>query len=113
MTPENEEIEQVTFKYTKTDDYRNVHGSGVFGGVTAKIEIRIEVFTEYQPSPSEYSKKVIDDELVPVDEEEDGDKDILVERERQIGIMLALNEARSIHQWLGNKIEQLEERLEQ
>jgi len=93
----NDEQEQtnVTVEYSKAEGYRNTHGSGAFGGVTPQGNIKMDFYTEYQ---------------TPRPEAEEGP--VQIERELQFGVVMNLNEAESLVDWLERKVERLKEEME-
>lgn len=107
MPSEETTPEKIRIKYRKSEDYRIVHGSGVYGGLTPEGSIKFDIYTEYQPPPDEEIKTVGEDgKLTPL--EETNEKSITIERERQVGVIISVNQAKSIINWLRDKVETIE-----
>lgn len=108
LSRESENTSQrVNFKYTKATEYRVVHGSGAYGGLTGQGNIEFDIYTEYKAPPKEESK-MVDESGKLVDTQDEEDTQVNVERERQVGIVMNLNEAKSFANWLKGKVNDLE-----
>ena len=101
---ENEKPKSLKFQYLKADSYITYHVDGVFGGVTPKGMVHMDVFTEKFPTPSCISHELSEDGKLG------GEIDRVVRdgiiRELQAGLVMDLNTARQFRDWLSAKIEE-------
>ena len=106
------EENKITFKYKYNDDYNPVYINGAYGGVTSKNEIVINYFLGRSPIPKETTQKINSDgslneriSFVPEDFQN------IIIRYVSTGVIMNLDTAKSIYNWLGNNIEELEKRV--
>ncbi|MBU4444647.1 hypothetical protein KJ656_06140 [bacterium] len=100
------EKKTIDIHYTKSPTYRTYHLDGVFGGLTPK-GIFIDIFTEQISPPSKIVHEIkedgnIGDEIVRTNEK------VGLLREFQCGIVIDINKAVSIKNWLENKINEFQ-----
>ncbi len=111
MTEEREAGEQtartVEIDYTRNSLYRIVYAAGAWGGVTPQGLILMSVYSEYGQVPGSmtYEFPAAGGELV---ERNRVGKQGFV-RELEVGVLLSVDTARAIREWLAAKIEQLEQ----
>lgn len=99
---------KITFSFSRDDEYRVIPVNGVWGGVTPRSDIRVELFHESQAMP-----KTITHAVTP-----EGDLGAELERKpapafhRQVflGMMLTAEQAESIGRWLQEKAREARER---
>ena len=110
----NDEQKTVKFDYIKSNQFRVIHGDGVIGSITPKGNLFVGVFSERAAIPqhvvfnahtvetsAEGSKPFRLGEEVP---ELRVGRDGIV-RETEVGIVLDLEVAQAVYDWLGKKIE--------
>jgi len=106
----NEE-RQIIFKYVFPENYNPVYCNGAFGGVSTHGEIVANFFLERMPIPNSLTNVLHSDGslggVVSMDPET---LDTTVIRHVSTGIVLNEESAKSIHAWLGNQIQELENR---
>ena len=98
--------EVVAFQYTYADYFRNVYSNGVWGGTNPHGEIVMNFFLEKIQPPEITKHKATESgrlELLSRDPYPD-----LIIREFQVGVVLNLSVARSVRDWLSDKIESME-----
>jgi len=92
--------------YTEAPDYKVIYANGVYGGVTGREELRFDLFQEYHQFPNEEQRKINEDGTIgdPIPNERDSGQLELI-RERQVGIVIPISFAETLHRWLGERIE--------
>lgn len=109
MTPEgNHRPEKIKFIYTKAPGYRVVYGSGVYGGVAPQSTIKFDIYTEYKNPPEREIRTIEEDGKLGEPEEQVTEGTLTVERERQIGVIISIDQAKSIADWLSGKVKEFE-----
>lgn len=115
MTPNSEQQgdidkhTRVEFRYNEAEDYKVVHGSGAYGGINGQANITFDIYTEYQPPPETEEKRIKGKKLVDVPKEDEEDGKAVVNRTKQIGVVMTLEEAKSFVDWLQGKVNDLEQ----
>ena len=106
-----DEQHQIKFKYVFPENYNPVYCNGTFGGVSTSGEIVANFFLERMPIPNTMINSVNEDgslgDVVKVDPE---DLNGTVIRYVSAGIILSEAGAKTIYEWLGNQIKELENR---
>lgn len=93
--------------YIKTNSYRTYHVDGVHGGLTPKLNLYMDLFIDRNVTPKKIEHKIDDEGTLS--------KGTVVEslegavREIECGLIMDIKTAKSIHKWLGNQINQIEE----
>lgn len=95
--------------YKKSPDYNIVYVNGVYGGLTGKGELRFDFFQEFHPFPDEETLEITDEGKLgnPILPDEDSEQFELI-REKQFGVVMSMNFAQSLYQWLEDKLEAYE-----
>jgi hypothetical protein len=99
----------VAFEYIKSTDFRTVWADGAIGGVTPSGLIHFAVYSERPPLPRRQEFQVTDDgEVGPRLGTEIAEKRIsrdAIVREMPVDIMVSVNVAESLAQWLLQQVE--------
>jgi hypothetical protein len=97
----------IKFNYIKSAQFRVVHADGAYGGVTPRGYIHASLYSERRPLP-----QVTEVSILPGDqlgeEKPVFQKDDIV-RELEVGLVMDLAAAKAFHDWLGKKIQTVEE----
>lgn len=105
------EERQIKFKYVFPENYNPIYCNGAFGGISTHGEIVANFFLERMPIPNSMTNLVNPDGslggVVSVDPD---NLDETVIRHVSTGIVLNEESAKAIHAWLGNQIQELENR---
>lgn len=102
---------RVAFDYLKGPQFRAIRADGAIGGITPSGIIHCALYSERHPIPRRLVHEVgLDGQLGAPIETETVTRDAIV-REMEVDIFLALPVAKSIHQWLGDKIADLEQAI--
>lgn len=98
---------KINFKYKFPEDYNPTYINGAFGGATPKGEIVANFFLERQAIPYEESQNVDGfGRIIPTKNETVEEIDVV--RYVSTGVVLSLESAKDIYNWLGSHIQQLE-----
>jgi hypothetical protein len=105
-----EEIpEKIIFKYVFSDDYNPLYVNGVYGGITPNREIVANFFFERHGLPfSQIMDVESDGKLGKEYERHPKEEYPYLVRVVENGVILNLENAKKIHKWLGDKIQELE-----
>lgn len=104
-----EESQKVLFDthYVKNNDFRTVFTSGIFGGVTPSGLINMNFFSDRAPIPKRITFEV-DPKAGQLNNEVERDSKEGVVREVHFGMLIDINTAKSVVEWLNQKIAHLE-----
>jgi len=97
----------ITFHYQKTPSYRSFHVDGAHGGLSPKGNLHMNVFVERPSIPKIEKYKISGNNLELVSK--DGKEGII--REVECELIMDYNSMRLIHKWLGEKIEEFDEKF--
>lgn len=102
---------QIKFKYVFSDNYNPIYCNGAFGGISTHGEIIANFFLERMPIPNSVMNDVNPDgSLGGIVSVEPENLDQTVIRHVSTGIVLNEESAKAIYEWLGNQIQELENR---
>jgi hypothetical protein len=106
---DHETKKSLTFKYIFPDDHNPVFANGAFGGVSPSGDIMVHFYTERAALPRKVSHELNPDGTLgeAIDTEPEDHAESLV-RFITCGVVLTLEGAKSVHDWLGKKIESAE-----
>ncbi|MEN1969857.1 hypothetical protein WMZ97_17485 [Lentibacillus sp. N15] len=98
----------VNFKYKFSEDYNPLYVNGAYGGVSPRGEIIVNFYFERNPVPYEEKVQINEtDEIVTETKPEDHLANVI--RYVPTGVVMNLESAKSLHEWLGEHIEILEQ----
>ena len=100
---------RVAFDYIKSQHFRVVRADGAIGGLTPAGDIHFALYTERHPIPRRLVHQMDEGGLGAVLPNETVSRDAIV-REMDVDIFVNIGVARSLHQWLGEKIAECENR---
>ena len=109
--PGNGKTGKIVFKFEKAPDYRDISVNGVWGGLTARGDVHMQLFTEYSATPVSVTHEISGDTLGPETRRDTGGAAFT--RHLQVGVLMNPQNARSIAQWLLGKAEEYERRLKE
>jgi len=99
-----QEPKQIRVKYKLDANYREVPVTGAWGGVGAGGMIHAQIFVEHQDIPEENSASITDDGVLTEDK-----NDFALLRYIQVGLIMRPEVAKSLAQWLLDKVEKSQE----
>lgn len=95
----------IKFKYIFDDGYNPKYVNGAYGGVSPMGEIIVNFYLERIPLPKEDIHELYPNgQIGLIKERKPDDFNNIMIRYIQNGIVLSLEQAKSIHAWLGNTI---------
>lgn len=97
--------QEIEFHYLRTNNYRSYHVDGVYGGVTPKGNIYMELFLERGPTPRNVIHELKDDGSLGKELTKQSKSGLI--REVEAGIVVDLRTAEALRNWLSEKIELL------
>lgn len=97
---------QVTIKYKFPDDYNPKYVNGAYGGINLQGEIVVNFYFERVPVPNSITHEIANDGTLGTPVATDP-KDLArsVLRYVQDGVVMNIEVAKQIHDWLGKQIE--------
>ena len=100
--------DKIRFHYLKSQFFRVIHADGAYGGMTPHGEIFVSVFSERPPIPTMMVNRLDDggrlgDEIREERQSRDG-----IVREAEVGLTLSVEVAKSLIEWLQQKVEEAE-----
>jgi len=101
----SEDENVLNFKYKFSEDYNPHYVNGAYGGISPTGEIVVNFYFERTPVPYEEKVQTEDGETVEVKPKNHEENMI---RFVPTGVVMNLESAKSIHDWLGEHIEFLE-----
>jgi hypothetical protein len=108
MKPEKKPaIKDIDFHYIKTPCYRTYHVDGIFGGLTPRGNLYVELFVERKPTPNMVKHAVKDSGEVGEELFREGKSGFV--REIECGLSMDIQTAKSLQKWLESKISEFEE----
>lgn len=107
-TPKKTESDRVAFDFVKSPHFRAVRADGAIGGVTPNGQIHVAFYSERHPIPRRVVHSVgpggkLGDEIGRES------RDAIV-REMDFDLFLSISVAKSLHEWLGKRIAEVEAR---
>jgi hypothetical protein len=94
---------ELTFHFIKSNAYRVIHSDGAWGGISPHGFLTISFFSERSPVPQTAIRSLSDDGETYGEEKIGVRKENLV-REIECTVMMDERAARSLKQWLDDKI---------
>lgn len=101
---------EVVFKYVKSNFFRVIHADGAWGGLSPRGDIHISFYNERAAIPDSSSFTVAEEGIVKPEQFTTSSKLV---REIEADIIVDLLTAKSLHNWLANKIEALESLIQE
>lgn len=98
---------QIKFKYRYPEDYNPVYINGAHGGINAQGEIIANFYFERIPVPNAITQSINDDgSLGEAKEYEPADLGTSLVRYIQNGVVMNIETAQQLYNWLGKQITQ-------
>ena len=85
-----------------SNNFRELHVDGAYGGITPKGLCNINFYAERLAIPKASDFKIEDDKLVKISDSADSKKGII--REFETGVYMTIETAKELHKWLGDQI---------
>lgn len=104
---QEKKVETITFKYKRARDYRVIAVNGAYGGPLPTGEIKADFFIEFREAPDTERFELRNNKIGPLIKQEPSEEPWI--RELQIGLVFSKNTAKSIANWLLEKVKKAEE----
>ncbi len=98
------------FQYIKSNNFRVVHGDGVFGGVTPSSYITMGFYSERGSIPQKVTHEINSEGGLGRELERTGKSGVA--REIEVEVVVDLPTARGLVDWLGEHVSKLEQRAQ-
>ena len=110
--PSGQTAQRIRYHFIKSNHFRTVLAEGVYGGISPTGKIRMTFFNERTALPQQTEHALTSDGRVGA-EVLDGrvSRDGIV-RELEVDVVVDIDNAKKIHHWLGQKIDELSKLLE-
>ena len=95
----------VKFVFVKSPDYRTIAASGVWGGVTPQGQLKLDLFVDSVVTPEFITHNIRKDGRLG-EEIERAPSGRIVTRELQIGVLLTVNVAEIIANWILARVQE-------
>lgn len=105
-TDDPQAVRQIHVHYIKSTQFRTVHVDGIFGGITPRGLLHLTTYSERPAIPQETDYVVNGQRLAEVTSARQGKKGFV--RELDINLIMDLDAARSLQEWLRRHVETLE-----
>lgn len=92
----------ITFLYSKSKTHTTITANGAQGGITPRGDFKIDFFIEANAFPETIQHSLTPDGLGPEIERSPGETRI--EREMQVSVVMSPSQAKSLGQWLLNRV---------
>ncbi|NBV07277.1 MAG: hypothetical protein EBS06_08625 [Proteobacteria bacterium] len=104
---------KIVFNYQKSNEYKNYHIDGVFGGVLPTTNVWFDVFIEKRDFPKKVECELdVKTGVLTEVKQSNPVKDNEILRELQAGFTMSLDTAKTVRNWLDEKIKLIESELE-
>lgn len=101
--------DKISFHYIKSNYFRVVHVDGAHGGITPSGQIFFSVYNQRAPIPQTTVHKVESNASIAEEIRDERTTKEGIVREVEVGLVMDLNTAESLHRWLAEKINNLRE----
>ena len=104
MADDKQDAGRVKISYPASNDYRIVYANGAYGGITPDgSEIKFDLFQEYSQPPEYEIRQIHGVRMGDPVAKQPATPEIL--RERVVGVVISLDKAEVIANWMLEKIE--------
>ena len=103
---DNEEETEIEFHYIKSNYFRVLNVTGAFGGISPQLSIHMNVFGDRPPITSMIAQTITDEKKIGDETRRTAKKGIV--REVEADLVLELETAKVLVEWLNGKIATIE-----
>jgi hypothetical protein len=108
MSKEQAKTGKITFHNKVSDNYRQIHVDGAFGGISPRGLIALSFYAERFPIPKATDFELNEQGIVGAKIQDSPDSKNGIIREFEIGIYMDITATKELHTFLGQKIEEFE-----
>jgi len=101
----------VKFDYVKSEFFRVIHADGVVGGLTPRLDIHMDIWSERFPIPKQVVHAVNGDGSLGNEIKSDRQARDAIVREVEAGVVLDLETGKALLDWLTERIAEAEKLL--
>jgi hypothetical protein len=106
--PEAQPDRRVRFDYIKSGSFRVIHADGVVGGLTPRLDIHIDFWSERFPIPQQVAYALNQDGTLGEEVKEERKTRDSIVREVEAGVVMDLESVRAFRDWLNDRIAEVE-----
>lgn len=99
---------KIEIKYSQPDNYRPLYANGAYGNITPQGEIVVNFYFENNEYPDKQTFNITEEDKLGEPEKPEDPEIPKIIRSVNVGVILDLNSAKRINEWLAGKIKQLE-----
>lgn len=104
-----QDVRKIEFAFKTHPDYRIVSANGVWGGITTRGDLKMDFLVEYRATPHKVTNVIgsdskVGDEISREPEDIREGKPVVVTRELQCGVLLSIEHAETIANWMLEKV---------
>ncbi len=96
---------RVTFNFEKSQDYRVVAASGAWGGITPQGDFFLDFFADHWATPNQVVHEIEPNGSLGKEVRRDPPHALSATRTRQVGVVLTLEQAHILSEFVRGKIE--------
>ncbi len=100
----------IAFDYVKNSQFRAIHADGLIGGVTPNGHVHVAFFSERPAIPRRVVQAIGTDGSLGSELLDQRETRNSIIREMDVDIFMSPDVAKSMHEWLGERIKELEQR---
>ena len=108
-TPEK----RVRFDYLKSGLFRVIHADGVVGGLTPRLDVHMDFWSERFPIPKQVVHALTNDGTLGEEIKSERTTREAIVREVEAGVVLDLETAKALRDWLTDRIAEAQKLLEE
>lgn len=105
---DSQDKEKLTFHYIKSPQYRVSHADGAHGGITPPGKIQMNFYSERTPIPQTTFHEINEDRSLGAELEKERIGKTGIIREIDTTIIIDINTAKNLVEWLNQKIQTIE-----
>lgn len=109
----DESPERIQYDYIKSQYFRTVHAEGVWGGITPRLGIHMDFWSERPSIPKHVAHEITSDGLLGREILSETINRSAIIREVEVGVTMDLGTAKLIIDWLQQRVDTIESALSQ
>lgn len=100
--------DRICFDYIKSGSFRVIHADGVIGGLTPRLDVHMDFWSERFPIPQQVTHLVNKDGTLGEEVKADRKSRKSIVREVEAGVVMDLETAKEFRDWLTERINHIE-----
>lgn len=98
--------DEIAFHYIKSNQFRVIHCSGVFGGLTGRNEVSVNLWSERPPIPRRIVHEITPEGSLGAEKKSEREVREGIIREVEVSAILRIEDAESMGKWLLQKVDE-------